>query len=641
MRVQIAGPTLLAALFLCSSSLYSQSKPELGPIQAELFTRLNVRHLTNGASVFARVTSDWTGDDCFLKSGAILEGKVESVTQQGRGRRGSKLALAFDKAQCNGSDTTPFELVLGAVAGPPGNWINRPDLGSLPSSFSNPTGGSLPGTSLNGIGDFGTTHLEFMGFTHKFPMRPNLQPGDVLDIKGLKLEVGTGPNRSSVLTAHDRDIVLDAYTQLLLVPASLAFRPSGARLTAGGAAVVPRPRPAPAPELPTNFEACAPPGCAIDLPDTAKELTGSASTSIPIGPLGYTLRSQRAIADLDDEQALAWLGPQQLLVTFNPHTLIKRSASTALGAPVRLIRAVLFDTSTRRILLAVDWEVPDWNRFLWQLEGNRILVHVGSALRIYATGLKLESSIPLAGPLAFVRVSPNGELMAIGTLSERHTPALHSRLRDAAGEEPEEDVEALILDKSLKTIGQASTVSNLLPPTLLNEGQAKLLAQPQMRYRLVMNTWDNKIVTLARFDSDCKPELSSFAPDLLFLVTCDNPSGNKEYRVLRPDGKQLLKGTSGVQDLGHEAIGSAQNGRFALKVIHARRAVSSGQEFRGDDLDSEKVRIYRAADGRRLFEVQVDQPVSSHLSYALSPDGSQLAVLAGSEIRFFALPPRD
>lgn len=118
MKVQIAAPILLAALSLYPSSSLSQSRPELGPIQAEIFARLNIRKLTTGASVFARVVEDWNGDDCYLKSGAILEAKVESVTPQARGTRGSKLALAFNKAQCNGSDTTPFELVLGAIAAP-------------------------------------------------------------------------------------------------------------------------------------------------------------------------------------------------------------------------------------------------------------------------------------------------------------------------------------------------------------------------------------------------------------------------------------------------------------------------------------------------------------------------------------------
>ncbi len=228
--------------------------------------------------------------------------------------------------------------------------------------------------------------------------------------------------------------------------------------------------------------------------------------------------------------------------------------------------------------------------------------------------------------------------MAIATVNERHAPELHARLRDSFGDEPEEDVDVVILDKEFQPIGRAATTSNLLPPTLLNEGQVKLLAQPRKRFRLAMSTWDNKTVTLARFDSMCKPELSSFAPDLLFLVSCSVPSGDVEYRVLRSDGKLVLRGMAGPQEVGHEAIGSSQKQAFALKAIHAGRTLSPGQDFSLDDLESEKVRIYRASDGKQLLALHLDQPASSRSSYALSPDGSQLAVLAGSEIRFFAVP---
>jgi hypothetical protein len=179
-----------------------------------------------------------------------------------------------------------------------------------------------------------------------------------------------------------------------------------------------------------------------------------------------------------------------------------------------------------------------------------------------------------------------------------------------------------------------------MPPTLLNEGQVKLFAQPKMHYRLAMSTWDNKTVTLARFESMCKPELSSFAPDLLFLVSCSVPGNDTEYRVLRADGKLVLRGKTGPQDVGQEAIGNSQNQTFALKVVHAGREISSGQDFSGWDLESERVRIYRAYDGKPLFAVRVDQPTPSHSSYALSPEGSQLAVLSGSQVRFFPVTPQ-
>jgi len=647
-KAEMTQRTLLTMLF-CGLWLghgFGENAPEanLVPVQAELLSYINVRHLADGSTVNARTTADWSGTGCVLRRGAILEAKIETANPRGKGEH-SKLALSFTKAQCNGADMKPFNLVLEAIAATPTLYSNVTTGPTIPiGSFSNPHGnGFTAGFGGSGMGDLTVTHLEFMGVQHSFPMRPELRSGDVIDIKGVKLDVGAGPNQSSVLSSKDRDVSLGKYTQLLLVPASSAFRPEGAPPVTLHARSTPDPSQPPIPPphpaaFVDSLETCAPPGCAVDLPVTSAELSGHTSASIPVRSLGYAPRTNKVMDSFDHEDALAWLGPQELLLAMNPHTLIRRNRDSKKGAPVRVIRAVLLDTGSRAVLQAVDWELADYGRYLWQLDRNRILVHVGNELRVYGSGLKVESRIPLTGPLAFVRIAPNGQLMAVATLRERHSEELHSKLLEESDAEPEEDVDVLILDKEFKTLGGTSTTSGLMPPTLLNEGQVKLLAQPKNRYRLAMSTWDNNTVTLARFGSLCTPNLSSVAPDLLFLLTCNVTDGATEYRVLRSDGELLLRGKAGPKEVGQDAIGSNQNQTFAVKVVHANRALSSGGQFRGLELESEEVRVYRASDGKRLLSVRVDEPGTSQGGYALSADGSRLAVIAGSEIRLFPVP---
>ena len=648
---RVISTILFGGVLLCPLSGESRAKPSedarpVVPIQAELLADLNVRHLADGAAVFVRTTSDWSGNDCVLRRGAILEAKVEDASPRTKGAEGSRLALSFTRAQCNGTAMNPFGLALVAVAAPPRNYTDVPAGVSFPmattgSSGGRPSFGSSAGERVT------TTRLEFAGIEHSFPMHAGLRPGDVIEIKGLKLEVGTGPNQSSVLTAKKSDVSLDEFTQLLLVPASAAFRPSGdppVTLHSRNAPDASQP-PIPPPPPPTaaafvdSLETCAPPGCAVDLPVTSKELSGHTEASIPVSTLGYATRANKVVDAFDHEDNLAWLGPQELLLAMNPHTLIQRDINSKRRGTVRVIRAVLLDTGSHAVLRAVDWELADYRRYLWQLDGNRILVHVGDELRVYSSGLKVESRIQLTGPLEFVRIAPNGKLMAVATLRERHSAELHAKLREGSGQEPEEDVDVLIFDKEFKTIGGTSTSSGVQPPTLLNEGQVKLLNQSKDRYRLAISTWDNKTATLAHFVSVCTPDLSSVAPDLLFLTTCSETDRGTEYRVLRADGKLLLRGKSGSREVGQNAIGNIQNQTFAVKVVRANRQLSSGEPFRGAELESEEVRVYRASDGKRLLAVSVEVPGTSHGDYALSPDGSKLAILAGSEIRLFPVPP--
>ena len=637
MKSQGVGILLLGLCF-CGAFCETPSEPNPGPVQAEFIAPLNVRRLEPGATVFARVTLDWKGLGCTLRTGSTLEATVE-VAERRKGLSASRLALAFIKAQCNGPDMKPIDLLLAAVAQPPEDWANMPNsFLSTPMTFASNDGTVNPAMGIVAAGEFTVPQMELRGILHRFPMSAKVQPGAVIQIRGMKLGIGTGPNRSSELTTKDRDVSLDIFTQLLLVPSALVYSPASMALpspgsgttlgTASEAALVHSP---PTPE--NNLEVCAPPGCAVDLPLSPHELEGHNATSIAVRPLGYEPRPSQILHDFSDEETLTWLGSSHLLFAFNAHPLIRRSASSHSGTLRRVIRAVLLDAKNRTVVRAVDWEITDTRRYLWPIEGNRILVHIGNELRVYGENLEVERSIPLAGPLSFVRIAPNGSIMAIATLRERHSTDLHARLRESGGDEPEEDVDVTILDKEFNAIARASTVSGLLPPTLLNEGQVDLLSQPNMHYRLALRTWENKATTLARFTSSCTPRLSSVTPDLLFLLTCSTAGGTGEYRVLRADGKVLLRREAGPHEAGQEVIGNQQTGLFAIKVVRAASDLTHGVYFTVTDLESEEVRVYRAIDGKRMLAVHVDDPSASNGSYALSPDGTQLALLSQSQIQ--------
>ncbi len=396
-------------------------------------------------------------------------------------------------------------------------------------------------------------------------MSAKVQPGDVIDIKGMKLDLGTGPNRSSVLSATGTDVRLDQYTQFLLVPSSLVFAPSNVPVQLpSGVAVssdLSHSKTIPSEFNATNeIEVCAPPGCAVDLPLTSEELQGPSAASIDVRALGYTSRANANLSGFTEDEAMAWLGPRQLLFAFNVHRLIPRAGVANWMATHRIIRAVLLDAQSRTVIRAVEWEVMDSSRYLWPLPADRVLVHVGNELRIYGAQLDLEQTIPLAGPLEFIRMSPNGEVKVVATLRERHSPELHAKLRDELQAEPEEDVDVAILDSKFKVIAQTSTVSGIEAPTLLNEGQVTLFAQPNNHYRLGLSSWQGTQSTLARFESSCRPELSSIAPDLLFLLTCNIATDRFEYRMLRSDGSQLMHGESNEFVTEEEATGSEANG---------------------------------------------------------------------------------
>ena len=630
MRSQVLAACLLG---ITMRSAFGQAP--VVPVQAEFLKPVQTRKLAVGATVLAKVTSEWNGPGCVLHPGAFLEAKVETSEPVKNG--GSVLALSFDRAQC-GSELQPFPLVLVAAAAPPIDQKAVPDVEiNSPRLRPHPVG-ELKGPS-EPIFQVSSEHLEFTGIVHQFPFKPNLRPGDILGIRGVKLDVGAGPNRSSAFSSARGDLSLKAFTQILLTPPSVAFVPAIAPLpnSVTGAVELTRPkRPVPPAwgVAANTLEVCKPPACVVDRPVTEVDLNSQTLGSIALKPLGYKRRSRRLLAEFDRDTALAWLGADEVLFAFNSHPLIRRGTDSPETA--RVVRAVLLSVSTHAVLASTDWKIHDSGRFLWQLDATRVLVHVGDELHVYGSGLELERSVRLGGALQFLGTSPSGDSIILGTRQERHSQELHARLRDELGAEPEEDVDITMLDKDFRIVTSGITQPGLTPPTLLNEGQVSLRPQPEGDYRLMIEKWESTTATLARFKSLCVPQVSGISPDLLFLVSCVTNVGEPEYRVLHADGTLMLRGRPGSRRSGIEGAGNPR--RFAVKSVSLPGTDQQGLPFSASDLKFAEIRIYRTEDGKRLAALRVDEPSTSYGGFALSPDGSQMAVLSGSEIRVFAIP---
>jgi len=650
--MRIGKQLVVAALALCPVVVCADNvpKPGITPVEAQLMADLRAHQMTVGEAVYARVDTEWASGECALRQGAILQGEVVAVTAHSRTDVNSVLTLAFTKAQCNGPKMGDFKLLLSAVAAPPSGM----DSAFLSDMLPMRTGanGGIDGTQMMTQGTAGVIHPLKAGMngiidTEDIPPRlPPMKMGEVVGIPGVKLSLGTGLDHNTVLTAMKHDLTLVSHTIFLLVPAERVLRdvtpgqPAAGGATGAsdlnGASLATGPAPPPANDLDT----CEPPECGVALPQGDASPGSAAPDSISLEQLGYGARAQRVMTGFDHDDELAYLGPQELLVGFNRHHLLVRHELGSGGVTVRVIRAAVVDMSTRRVTHTVDWELPDAGQYLWRLPDSRVLVHVGSELRVYGAGLKIQKRLGLSGPLDFVRVTPDGSSIVVGVIHERHSVELHAQLRENLGAEPEEDVNILVLNRNFDTIGSTKTRSGMMPPTLINEGQVRLLAQPDLHYRMLMRGWDNHSATFARFESSCTPDLESIAPDMIFMVSCGKENDQFEYRVLHADGKLALKNLPNWSEFGFTAEGSADRQVFAIKSVQSTRPVPAGAPFSAADFTSEGLAVYRAADGKRLLSVTVGSPTSSRDGFALAPDGSQLAVLNRDQIQVYTVPKK-
>ncbi len=616
------------------------------PVFAELMGSLDARSLKPGSQLLLKVRVAWKNDDCRLREGAILRGHVLQVNPSTRENRISQIALSIDQAECNGPDLVPMSLSVVAMLAPdPAEATNLQAYAPLDASPVAAGGSSASSTSVLRSVTAAASVAENSSMPADAPKR--IAPGGVYGLSGIKLSIGTGPQESSVLLDKGHNVTLGPHTQFVMVPASLlvhktetglasrapgsvASNVNGSASNANGASARAMPALPPEPDV----EVCAPPSCNTVLSvDTATEAHSAASFSLH--ELGYAPRSGIEMDRFGHDAALAYLGKNQLLVTFNPHTLIHRASNE--GSSSRIVRAVLLELPSMHVIRSVDWHLLDRKQYLWPAGEDRVLAHVGNELRVYGPGLRIEQRIPLDGPLAWVRVAPSKRNFVVGVVIERHSRDLHAQLVAESNVEPEEDVETRILDVNFNTIAAAVRSSRYLPPELTDEGEVGIYSQGNNRWHLVEHTWNRESRSIAHLISYCMPRVSSMEPDLLFVLTCDRASG-MSYKVLRPDGKPLLKGFSPSAEVEQSARGSDPGDTFVVSVTQADRALAPGEFFHPFDLIDEQLAVYRASNGKRIFATRVDSPTPAEQAYALAPGGGELAVLCGEQISLYALP---
>lgn len=631
------------SLFFCVARFSVGGSPtsDRTAVQAELVKAIEAGRVQVGDPIYAKVQLAWNDAACKLREGAILKGRVVAQTARSKTAKTSEIALLFEKGQCGGREMKPLPLTLTAVLAPDPTQSLFEDQESKP--LSDATGLAL---GQQGSGSPMRSVLAAAATVMVEPPHPKppqiVMPGQVVGIRNVTLAVGRGPEGSSILSSPNHNMRLDSGSRLVLVPSAIVTAapqpPESHEGNANNSAqptgnnVTPR-------ETPDESDVCLPPSCTVALnADPPETDLARADLVIPVKQLGLTSPVDREMYHFGHESTISYLGPNQLLLTFNPHQLVVRTSAEAHLPKLYVVRAIVIDLSTMKTVRIVDWRIHDAQQYLWSLGGDAVLVHVGADLRVYGPDLKLERKFALGGPLAFATVDPSGSYIAAGIVRERHTEAIHRELLEAEDREPEEDVEVRVLTREFHALVDVTRSSRNVPPVLSEDGEVRIPTLGKNRWRVVEYAWSGQRRVLKEFDSSCRPEAVSLPPNLLFLTGCDRLEDGKWYRLLRSDGTLILKGASPSSEQGHTAVGAAGSPFYAVGIDELGRPLEHASAFHSSDLKNLRIGIYRIDSGARVASMAVPNPVPMAQAYALSPNGLSLAILESEKILLYRLP---
>jgi hypothetical protein len=649
----VCAPLALSCFARTPVPVAHVEKRDPAGIWAQLHGTLNASKVKPTDLLLARTTFAWESDGCKLRKGAILKGHALKAVVKSADSAVSEVALRFE-ADCGGGKTQPLILIAVLRAYDPGDPQSDSALhNSLPQMIHG--GGRSISEIANTMADMGSD--DSLG-----DLPVNVTTGEVWGLAKMKLSVATGPERSSVLSTPAKNLHLAYDSNFVFFPDPGTVTSEGTDhpgATAGSdsgnaaspdtssSAASPGTNPAAdikkilAAQVVDETEVCAPPACNDALPVSPEAETMHAKASFSVADLGYAPRLTRELGALDHDAAITYTGDHELLFTFNPHVLVNRADPKQLDPAddgAHVMRAALIDLDTMHVKHTVEWRVRDANQFVWRAGRDRIMVHVGSTLRVYGPGLKLLKTVPLDGPLAFVQPSPSGNYFAVGVVRERHSWDVHRRLAEIDSREPEEDVEVNVWDDHFHPIGSVMRHSSDQLPVMTDAGEIRGVSAGRNLWRMQEDGWSKGSRKIADVGSACGVRTRVLSSDLLFLEGCNWHTAQAWYRVIRMNGRPVLKGSTTPLDLHSSAQSSDSGDAFAVAFAQTSRIIPSGVPFHGTDLTSESITVYQSSNGRRIFGLKLVAPAPSEQSYALSPAGDQLVVLHGSQISVYSLP---
>ena len=175
-------------------------------IQAKVMGTLDSAHLKVGKEIWVTVSNSLAFPGCTLNVGAALYGHIKAIGP-GNDANSSELSLAFDHVDCEGHSKQEMRLWLIALAAPEERLTRLHD--ELPIEMKAGAKRNIKDVSKG---------MSFDDDVMNPGGKPQtVQPGVVVELPKLKLEVTGGPGCSARITSTDNSVLIPRNSVLFLL----------------------------------------------------------------------------------------------------------------------------------------------------------------------------------------------------------------------------------------------------------------------------------------------------------------------------------------------------------------------------------------------------------------------------------------
>ena len=367
------------------------------------------------------------------------------------------------------------------------------------------------------------------------------------------------------------------------------------------------------------------------------------SSRIEVAPLGYTSPSKFYLVARFATASLDFIDNTHLLFTFREGGLLPRVPGDPRDDEDQVIRAMVLDIPTGKVVQQTRWRMHDRQRYLWAIGDGQFLVRQRNSLYLTGNSLELRPYLQLDTPLQAVEISPDRKLMMV-EIDDYDIP------NNSLGDQPPGSPPAIetkrpstkILMVRLAdhmVIAESKSRHSIELPLLANSFLEVFEGDRPDSWIIRNKPFTGEPSVITQLKSACDPAVITLSGNVALASAC--PGGSSDHIVTA----YSLKGTVLWQDRWHDryiwpTFEFAENGsRFAFGSLEINHSLGSMDPFGEDDVNAQMVGVFDTDTGK-LNLVKTASPVlSSGHNYALSADGSAFAILREGAIEIYNLPP--
>ena len=397
---------------------------------------------------------------------------------------------------------------------------------------------------------------------------------------------------------------------------------------------------------------------------------------IDVTPLGYMAPSRFYLIYRFSSTTLDFIDDDHLLFTFRHNGLIERVPDAQKDDDDQVIRALVIEVSSGKVVREAKWRMHDRQAYLWSLGNGKFMIRRRNDLFLTDSTLELQPYFNFDTDVQSVEMSPDRKLLMI-ELARFAAPKMETKAEGDAADKPaptlvpdapkaaptlgpdapkepptlgldaptaastrEKWTQILMYRTADKALVAKSEARHPIDLPLLPDGFLDALeGKPPDRWVLRMRPFHDDPKVLGEFRSACTPTAMTLSESVVFFVGCIDGTGDHAVTALSTDGSVLWQDRWQQRYIWPTFDFASNGSRFAYGSLDVNHPIGTMDPFDETDVAAQMVGVFDTASGKLRLVKSATPILSAGHNYALSGDGQRFAILRDGSIEVYDLPP--